>query len=68
MERQPLRGARADPGQAGQLRDEVVDGGAQHEDEDTSHPLSDVPARVQGRFGHPLEPALDDLDEGAGGR
>ena len=24
--------------------------------------------RVEGRFGHPFEPAFDDLDEGAGGR
>ena len=30
MEREPLRGAAADSGQPRQLRDEVVDGGAQH--------------------------------------
>ena len=31
VEREPLRGPGADPGQAGQLRDEVVDGGAEHQ-------------------------------------
>src|SRR5689334_19641843 len=30
VEREPLRGARADPRQAGQLRDEVLDGRAEH--------------------------------------
>ena len=30
VEREPLRRARADPGKAGELRDEVVDRGAQH--------------------------------------
>ena len=31
VEREPLRGALADPGQAGQLRDEILDGGAVHQ-------------------------------------
>src|SRR5207253_2346388 len=30
VEREPLRGARPDPGQARQLRDEIVDGGREH--------------------------------------
>jgi hypothetical protein len=30
MERQPLRSPAADPGQLRQLRDEVLDGGAEH--------------------------------------
>src|SRR5918999_2892395 len=30
VEREALRGARADPGQTGQLRDEVLDGGREH--------------------------------------
>ena len=48
VERQALGGAGADPGQAGQLRDEVVDGGAQHGGEVTEgcslYSVSDVPA------------------------
>ena len=67
VERQPLRGARADPGQARQLRDEVVDGGAQHEMWRLVIRLGRARG-VQGRFGHALEPPLDDLDEGAGRR
>ena len=67
MERQPLRGARADAGQARQLRDEVVDGGAQHEKRRLAIALGRARG-VQGRFGHALESPLDDLDEGACGR
>ena len=66
VERQPLRGARADPGQARQLRDEVVDGGAQHGGRLVIG-LGRA-RRVQGCFGDALEPPLDDLDEGACGR
>ena len=48
VEREPLRGALADPGQACQLRDEVLDGGAEHR--------AIVPATVgrSVRFGHVL--------------